>query len=218
MQSSRRASCSSHSSLQPFQADACYSPGNRAFFKPYQLLTSSTQSQLDTDYGSGGIEGGDEDKELWLSSRGKHRNEVGCGRTSLTSLFISQLSRWALPRRETRRNNNSDDDDERPTTESLPSQFASWALFSGQMKSGEGDWEDGPGTDSFTSQLMSWASSWHFVSNWDNLRALMPPFLSLPLSKELVPRCSLMASEHHTEENNVGVGSEWFPEVQNNLA
>ncbi len=215
---SRRFSYHSCSSVQPFQADAYYSSGNRAFFKPYQLLKNPTQSQLNTVYGSGGIEDGEDEKEHWLSSRGKHRNEAGGGRTSFTSLLISQLSRWALPRRETRRNNNNNDDDERPATESLRSQFASQDLFFGQMESEEGNWEDGPDTDTFISQLMSWVSSWHVVSNWSNLRGMMSPFLSLALSKELVPRCSLMAPEHHTEKKNVGADLEWFPEVQNNLA
>ncbi len=182
MQGSRRPSCYSYSPQQPFQANPSgvyYSSGNRAFFEPYQLATNSTQPQLDIDYGSGGIEGGEEDKELWLSSRRKHGNRLGGGMTSLTSLLTSQFSRWTLSKRETGRNNNCADEVERPTTESsLLSQFASWALFSGQTGSSKDDWEDGPGTDSFISQLMSWVSSWHFASNWDNLRAVMPPFLS----------------------------------------
>ncbi len=224
MQSSGRSSCHSFSPLQPFQAGArgsYYSPGNRAFFEPYQLLSSTQSQQHDIDYGSGGIEGGEEEKEVWLTLRRKRGNNVGGGRASFTSLFTSQLSRlsrWTMPREETRRtNNNYDDDDERPTTESLLSQLASWALFPEQTGSSEDDCEDGPDTDSsFISQLMTWVSSWQIASNCDNLRtALMPLLLSPALIREMIPRRSLMVPKSNSEESNDGDNSsEWLSEVQ----
>eukprot|EP01084_Bolivina_argentea_P184361 317968_1 len=228
MQSTCRSSCYSFLPPQPFQAGArgsYYSPGNRAFFEPYQLLSSTQSQQHDIDYGSGGIEGGEDEKEVWFTLRRKHGNSVGGERAPLTSLLTSQLSRlsrWTMPREETRRTNNSDDDDdERPTTESLLSQLSSWALFPERTGSSEDDCEDEPGTDSsFISLLMTWVSSWEIASNCDNLRtALMPPFLSPALIKEMIPRRLLMAPKSNTEENNDGSNSsEWLSEVQNNLA
>ncbi len=185
MQSSDRLPCHSFSPIHPFQGGtrgSYYSPGNRVFFEPYQLSSTQTQHHA-VDYGSGGIEGGEEEKEAWLMLRRKHGNNMGSERASLTSLLSFQFSKWTMSRKERRRTSNSDnDDDERQTTtKSLLSQLSSWALFPGQAGSSEDECRDGPGTDSsFLSQLMTWVSSWQFVSNcYDLQTALMPPFLSL---------------------------------------